>query len=113
MRLDERPGTPDRAVTLGDPERPLRRVSKSLAKLTEALQDMGHQVYSQTIGRLLRQLKFSRQVKADEGRQHPDRDAQFQHINARVLEFQAASQPVISVDTNYARTRIMHGFCRG
>jgi hypothetical protein len=88
-------------ATLGDPERPLRWVSKSLAKLAAALRAMGHQVSPQTVGRLLRQLKFSRQgnVKADEGRQHPDRDAQFQHINNRVLEFQAAGQPVISVDT--------------
>jgi Rhodopirellula transposase DDE domain len=88
-------------ATLGDPERPLRWVSKSLAKLAEALRAMGHQVSPQTVGRLLRQLKFSRQgnIKADEGRQHPDRDAQFQHINNRVLEFQAAGQPVISVDT--------------
>jgi DNA-binding transcriptional ArsR family regulator len=95
---------PERLVepaTLGDPERPLRWVSKSLAKLAAALRAMGHQVSPQTVGRLLRQLKFSRQgnVKADEGRQHPDRDAQFQHINNRVLEFQAAGQPVISVDT--------------
>jgi len=88
-------------ATLGDPERPLRWVSKSLAKLAEALRAMGHQVSPQTVGRLLRQLKFSRQgnVKAEEGRQHPDRDAQFQHINNRVLEVQAAGQPVISVDT--------------
>jgi hypothetical protein len=88
-------------ATLGDPERPLRWVSKSLAKLAAALRAMGHQVSPQTVGRLLRQLKFSRQgnVKADEGRQHPDRDAQFKHINNRVLEFQAAGQPVISVDT--------------
>ena len=88
-------------ATLGDPERPLRWVSKSLAKLAAALRAIGHQVSPQTVGRLLRQLKFSRQgnVKADEGRQHPDRDAQFQHINNRVLEFQAAGQPVISVDT--------------
>jgi hypothetical protein len=88
-------------ATLGDPERPLRWVSKSLAKLAEALRAMGHQVSPQTVGRLLRQLKFSRQgnVKAEEGRQHADRDAQFQHINNRVLEVQAAGQPVISVDT--------------
>jgi hypothetical protein len=88
-------------ATLGDPERPLRWVSKSYAKLARALQSMGHRVSPQTVGRLLRRLEFRRQgnVKAEEGRQHPDRDAQFEHLNARVLEFQAARQPVISVDT--------------
>jgi hypothetical protein len=51
--------------------------------------------------RLLQQIGYSRQgnAKAEEGRQHPDQDAQFEHINERVLEFQAAQQPVISVDT--------------
>jgi len=88
-------------ATLGDPERPLRWVSKSHAKLATALQSMGHRVSPQTVGRLLRQVGYGRQgnVKAEEGRQHSDRDAQFEHINARVLTFQAAQQPVISVDT--------------
>jgi hypothetical protein len=88
-------------ATLGDPERPLRWVSKSCTKLATALQSMGHRVSPKTVGRLLRRLDFRRQgnVKAEEGRQHPDRDAQFEHLNARVLEFQAARQPVISVDT--------------
>jgi hypothetical protein len=88
-------------ATLGDPERPLRWVSKSHAKLAAALQAMGHIVSPQTVRRLLRQIGYRRQgnAKAEEGRQHPDRDAQFEHINKRVLEFQAAQQPVISVDT--------------
>ena len=88
-------------ATLGDPERPLRWVSKSHAKLAAALQAMGHTVSPQTVRRLLRQIGYRRQgnAKAEEGRQHPDRDAQFEHINKRVLEFQAAQQPVISVDT--------------
>ena len=88
-------------ATLGDPERPLKWVSKSHAKLAAALQTMGHKVSPQTVRRLLQQIGYSRQgnAKAEEGRQHPDRDAQFEHINERVLEFQAAQQPVISVDT--------------
>ena len=88
-------------ATLGDPERPLRWVSKSHAKLAAALRTMGHAVSPQTVGRLLREIGYSRQgnAKAEEGRQHPDRDAQFEHINACVLEFQAAGDPVISVDT--------------
>src|SRR4051812_19937857 len=62
---------------------------------------MGHQVSADTVGRLLRRLGFSRQgnFKANEGRNHPDRDAQFEHINAQILAFQADDQPVISVDT--------------
>src|SRR3954463_14128534 len=88
-------------ATLGDPERPLLWVSKSLEKLAAALRAMGHQVSAYTVGRLLRRLGFSRQgnFKANEGRNHPDRDAQFEHINAQVLSFQADDQPVISVDT--------------
>jgi hypothetical protein len=88
-------------ATLGDPVRPLRWVSKSQAKLSAALQAMGHTVSPQTVGRLLRQIGYSRQgnVKAEEGRQHPDRDTQFEHINTCVIAFQNAGEPVISVDT--------------
>ena len=88
-------------VTLGDPMRPLLWVSKSHVKLAEALQKIGHAVSPNTVRKLLRQLGYSRQVnrKANDGRQHADRDAQFEHINAHVLAFQADHQPVISVDT--------------
>ena len=86
-------------MTLGCPERPLLWVSKSLEKL--ALRGMGHTVSANTVRRLLRRLGFNRQGnrKANEGRDHPDRDAQFEHINRQALEFQVAGQPVISVDT--------------
>jgi Rhodopirellula transposase DDE domain len=79
----------------------LKWVSKSHTKLAAVLQAMGHKVSAQTVRRLLAQIGYSRQgnAKADEGRQHPDRDAQFAHINNRVLECQAEQQPVISVDT--------------
>src|SRR4051794_39087628 len=97
----ERPLSLIEPATLGDPERPLLWVSKSSEKLAAALRALGHQVSADTVGRLLRRLGFSRQgnFKANEGRNHPDRDAQFEHINAQVLAFQADDQPVISVDT--------------
>jgi Rhodopirellula transposase DDE domain len=88
-------------VTLGDPMRPLLWVSKSHVKLAKALQKMGHAVSPNTVRKLLGQLGYGRRAnrKANDGRQHADRDAQFEHINARVLSFQAENQPVISVDT--------------
>jgi hypothetical protein len=89
------------AATMGDPVRPLRWVSKSHQKLATALGDLGHQVSASTIPQLLKQLGYSRHVnrKTKDGSNHPDRDAQFEHINAKAQAFQAASQPVISVDT--------------
>jgi len=88
-------------ATRGDPMRPLLWVSKSYDKLAVALQKMGHKVSPNSVRRLLRTLGYSRQAnrKADEGSRHPDRDAQFEHINANVIAAQAAGQPVISVDT--------------
>jgi hypothetical protein len=89
-------------ATLGSPMQPLRWVSKSRAKLARALKDMGHAISEGTVGKLLTvELGFSRQRnrKADEGSRHPDRNAQFEHINAKVLAAQQAGQPVISVDT--------------
>jgi hypothetical protein len=88
--------------TLGDPMRPLLWVSKSLKKLASALADMGHSVSPNTVRKLLTdELGFSRQSnrKADEGTNHPDRNAQFEYINAEVLAARAAGEPVISVDT--------------
>jgi hypothetical protein len=88
-------------VTLGCPVRPLLWVSKSHEKLAVALQEMGHKISANSVRRLLRRLGYSRQSnrKADEGSKHPDRNAQFEHINAKVTAAQAAGQPVISVDT--------------
>ena len=88
-------------VTYGDPERALRRVSKSREKLAVALREMGHIVSPQTAGRLLHALGYRRRsnAKAEEGKQNPDRDAQFQHINKRVLALRVAGEPIISVDT--------------
>jgi hypothetical protein len=87
-------------VTRGDPESPLRWTSKSGAKLAEALREMGHQVVDRTVLRLLKAKGYSLQAnkKTREGAQHPDRDAQFQHINETVSEAIGAGEPVISVD---------------
>jgi hypothetical protein len=61
---------------------------------------MGHQVSYRTVGRILEQMEYSLQAnrKTEEGRQHPDRDAQFEYINKLVRQFQRRTQPVISVD---------------
>ena len=88
-------------ATLGDPVRPLLWVSKSYDKLASALTSLGHTVSPNSVRKLLIALGFSRQFnrKADEGSKHPDRNAQFEHINAKVLAAQAAGQAVVSVDT--------------
>ena len=88
-------------ATLGDPMRPLLWVSKSMDKLAETLTAMGHPISADTVRKELVKLGFSRQFnrKSHEGSNHPDRDAQFEHINAKVVAAQADHQPVISVDT--------------
>jgi Rhodopirellula transposase DDE domain len=87
-------------VTRGDPCSPLRWTSKSAAKLAEALRGLGHQVVDRTVLRLLKAKGYSLQAnkKTREGAQHPDRDAQFAHINETVSAAIEASEPVISVD---------------
>ena len=87
-------------ATMGDPMRALRWVSKSHDKLATALRAMGHKVSSSSIPKLLGELKYCRHSnrKTKEGGKHPDRDAQFEYINAKVESFQAEDQPVISID---------------
>jgi len=87
-------------VTRGDPESPLRWTSKSGAKLAEALREMGHDVVDRTVLRLLKAKGYSLQAnkKTREGSQHPDRDAQFQHISETVTAALKAGEPVISID---------------
>ncbi|MFC7388456.1 ISAzo13 family transposase [Sphaerisporangium rhizosphaerae] len=84
----------------GDPMSPLRWTTKSLRNLAEELTQQGHPVSAPTVGRLLREQGFSLQANAKtlEGTQHPDRDAQFRYLNEQVKQYQAASQPVISID---------------
>ena len=85
----------------GDPMSPLRWTSKSVRHLAARLRGMGHQVSHQLVAQLLATAGYSLQAnrKTREGPSHPDRDAQFRYINRQVREFQAARQPVISVDT--------------
>ena len=88
-------------VTPGDPESPLRWTCKSVRKLAEELNRAGHQTNRQTVAELLRAIGYSLQANRQtlEGRQHPDRNAQFEHINERVRQHLLQGQPVISVDT--------------
>ena len=88
-------------VTRGDPTGPLRWTCSSAARLARRLRDAGHAVSERTVNRLLHELGYSLQAnrKTLEGRQHPDRDAQFRRIDRRVRAFQRLGQPVVSVDT--------------
>lgn len=89
------------SATRGDPEAALLWVSRSQRHLAGALAERGFTASQKLVGRLLRTLGFSLQAnrKTMEGASHPDRDAQFEHINSKIKAFQAASQPAISVDT--------------
>ena len=85
----------------GDPESLLRWTSKSVRHLAAGLREQGHSVHFTTVAKLLRLLGYSLQanVKSREGASHPDRDAQFERINAVATAAVAAGVPVISVDT--------------
>ena len=88
-------------VTRGDPESPLRWTCKSTTQLANELSQQGHPISPRTVGRLLKAAGYSLQGnrKTKEGGDHPDRNAQFKHINALVRTYQKRGQPVISVDT--------------
>lgn len=88
-------------TTRGDPETPLRWTCKSLRKLAEELGCRGHRISHTLVGDLLRELGYSLQAnsKTLEGNGHPDRNAQFEYINAQVATQLTHGQPVISVDT--------------
>jgi hypothetical protein len=88
-------------LTRGDPQSPLRWTCKSRAQLTAALVKRGWTVSSTTVGRLLHQLGYRLQSvrKSREGTGHPDRNAQFEWINATADDFLQRQEPVISVDT--------------
>jgi transposase len=88
-------------VTRGDPESPLRWTCKSLRTLADELGKMGHKVSHTHVGKLLVKLGYSLQgnKKTIEGTGHPDRNAQFIHINEQVTNRLAKGEPVISVDT--------------
>jgi transposase len=86
--------------TRGDPMTRLRWTTKSTRNLAEELTAAGHRVSHRSVGRLLAAAGYSLQsnTKTVEGRQHPDRDAQFRYINDAATARIAAGQPVISVD---------------
>ncbi len=88
-------------LTRGDPESPLRWTCKSTRALTAELRRMGYDVQWFVVWSLLHEMKYSLQGnrKTLEGNQHPDRNAQFEHINATVSGRLEDGQPVISVDT--------------
>jgi hypothetical protein len=104
---DEQPGLKNALerlvdpLTRGDPTSPLRWTSKSRAKLAAALVSDGWRVSSTTVGRLLHDLGYRLHAvrKRHEGAAHPDRNDQFEHINATAASFLRRGQPVISVDT--------------
>ena len=85
----------------GDPQSPLRWTCKSVRQLAAELQRQGHKVGRQKVAELLADLGYSLQAnrKTKEGTSHPDRNAQFAHINAQVQVFQERGQPVVSVET--------------
>ena len=89
------------SATRGHPESPLRWTCKSTAKLAEELTGQQHPVSARTVAMLLKDAGYSLQAnrKTREGSQHPDRNAQFEHIHDQVLVFQKRRQPVISIDT--------------
>jgi hypothetical protein len=88
-------------LTRGDPESPLRWTCKSTRSLSRELARLGYSASSRLVGVLLHGMGYSLQAnrKTVEGKQHPDRNAQFEHINARVTAEMRTGQPVISVDT--------------
>jgi len=85
----------------GDPESPLLWTAKSVRVLARALRESGHRVSHESVAKYLRTLGYSLQSnrKTTEGASHPDRDAQFGHINATVKAALGSRQPAVSVDT--------------
>jgi len=104
-------------VTRAAPESALRWTCKSVRQLASELQRAGHPTSHRMVAELLPAMDYSLQAnrKTLEGASHPDRDAQFHHINSKIREFQAARQPVISVDTKkkelWATSRIRDENC--
>jgi len=88
-------------ATRGDPQSPLKWTCKSTRELAKELQKLGHAVSRTTVAKLLKEAGYSLQAnrKTIEGTHHPDRNAQFEHINRRVQAQRRAGQPALSVDT--------------
>jgi transposase len=88
-------------TTSGAPDSPLRWTSKSVRRLADELEAMGHDASYRVVMELLHEMGYSLQAnrKSREGTAHPDRDAQFQYLNEAVRSRQARGEPVVSVDT--------------
>jgi hypothetical protein len=105
--VDQDPGLRDELESLvdpatrGDPMSPLRWTSKSTVRLASELTRRGYEASAKTVARLLHEMDYSLQSnrKSREGKQHPDRDAQFKYINRVAKRFIRLGKPVISVDT--------------
>jgi hypothetical protein len=97
-------------VTRGDPQSPLRWTNKSTQKLADELTGQGFSVGPRTVSKLLKTCGYRLQANAKvvEGRQHPDRDAQFEYVNTAAVAFLAAGDPVVSVDTK--KRELVGGF---
>lgn len=93
-------------LTRGEPGNPLRWTCKSTRTLAEQLQAQGYVAGASTVRRLLKELGYSLQAnrKTREGKQHPDRDAQFEHINARIKARKRRGEPALSVDAKKKET---------
>jgi hypothetical protein len=89
------------STTRGDPESPLLWTARSQRNLIEVLETKGYRISKHSLANLLKELGYSLQGnrKKQEGGQHPDRNAQFEHINEMVRQQLAAGEPAISVDT--------------
>ena len=86
---------------LGDPQSPMRWISKSLRHVQDEMNRLGYEISYVTVGNILHDMDFNLKgnKKTREGKSHPDRNEQFQHINDKAIEFMESDQPVISVDT--------------
>jgi hypothetical protein len=100
-------------VTRGHPESPLRWTCKSTRKLAKELQKQQHPVCARTVAALLIEEGYSLQAnrKMTEGKQHPDRNAQFEYIQETVLAFLKKRQPIVSIDTK--KTELVGEFKNG
>lgn len=89
------------STTRGDPESPLLWTARSQRNIVSALEEQGHRTSMKMVARLLKELGYSLQAnrKRIEGAQHPDRNAQFEHVNETLRRQLEANQPAISVDT--------------
>lgn len=92
--------------TRGEPNNALRWTCKSMRRLTAELQAQGYEVGASTVRYLLKELGYSLQAnrKTCEGKQHPDRNAQFEHIDTRVKARKHCGEPALSVDAKKKET---------